>query len=126
MLRVLTKLGWDAAKGISVLAEEKIDKGKLVTSHDPSWDKVLTLRDIEALPIYQKKHIEKLMYQYEFGSDKLYIYPFGNEGYMNHSFDPSVDENGFATRDINIGQELTCDYTSLDSNCVKGSLTWLS
>ena len=55
MLRVLTKLGWDAAKGVSVLAEEKVDKGKLVTSHDPSWDKVLTLRDIEALPIYQKK-----------------------------------------------------------------------
>ena len=126
MLQVQTTLGWDDTKGVCVLADQKVDKGILVTSHDPAWDKVLTWQDVESLPVFQKKHIEKLMYQYEFGSDKLYIYPFGNEGYMNHSFDPSVDENGIATRDIKVGQELTCDYTLLDSNCVKGSVSWLS
>lgn len=126
MLLVQTTLGWDNTKGICVMANQRILKGVTVTSHNPLYDRVFTWQEITQMPHYQKTHIEKLMYQYEFGCDKKYIYPFGNEGYMNHSFNPSVDENGIAMYDIEIGEELTCDYTLLDSNCVKGSEPWLS
>ena len=126
MLLVRTKLGWDSVKGVCVLADQRIVKGVTVTGHNPSWDRVFTWQEINRMPHYQKTFVEKLMYQYEFGNDERYILPFGNEGYMNHSFEPSVDEQGVARYNIEIGEELTCDYTLLDSNCVKGSEPWLS
>jgi len=126
VLVVQTTLGWDNIKGVCVLASQRIIKGVAVTVFDPLWDKVFTSTEVKYMPHYQRVLVEKLMYQYEFGCDKKYIFPFGNEGFMNHSFDPNVNEFGISSRVIEYGDELTCDYTLLDSNCIKGSEPWLS
>ena len=126
MLIIKTSLSWDKVKGICVIADEHIVKGTQVSQFHPDWDKVYRRDYIEMLPDYQSTLVNKLCYEYRFGRDELYIFPWGNEGYMNHSFTPTVDEIGLAYDTIPTGTELTCDYTLLDSRCVKGSEPWLS
>ena len=45
-----------------------------------------------------------------------------NEKYLNHSNDPSVNDDGIALKDIKIGDEITIDYRDFDDN-IK---TWLT
>ena len=39
-----------------------------------------------------------------------------NEKYLNHSEEPSVDDDGIALKDIEIGDEITIDYKDFDVN----------
>jgi len=45
-----------------------------------------------------------------------------NEKYLNHSNNPSVNDDGIALKDIKIGDEITIDYRDFDDN-IK---TWLT
>ena len=38
------------------------------------------------------------------------------EKYMNHSNNPSVDDDGIALKDIKIGDEITIDYRDFDDS----------
>ena len=126
MLLVKTSLSWDKVKGICVISDEHIVKGTQVTQFHPDWDKVYSKDILEMLPDFLSDFIDDYCYEYEFGRDDLLVFPFGNDKYMNHSFNPTVDENGLARVTIPVGTELTCDYTLLDSRRVKGSESWLS
>ena len=39
-----------------------------------------------------------------------------NEKYLNHSDDPTVNEEGYALKNIAIGDEITIDYNNFDDN----------
>ena len=39
-----------------------------------------------------------------------------NEKYLNHSDNPTVDEEGYALKNIAIGDEITIDYNNFDDN----------
>ena len=126
MLIVNTSLSWDEVKGICVIADELIVKGTQVWEFNPDWDKIYRKDYVESLPDYQSSILTKLSYQYIFGRDDLYAFEWGNSKYMNHSFTPTVNDEGIAIDTITVGTELTCDYTLFDSRCVKGSEPWLS
>ena len=39
-----------------------------------------------------------------------------NEKYLNHSTDPSVDDDGIALKNIKVGDEITVDYRDFDDS----------
>ena len=45
-----------------------------------------------------------------------------NEKYLNHSNNPTVDEKGYALKNIKIGDEITIDYNNFDDS-IKAWLT---
>jgi len=45
------------------------------------------------------------------------VLELGNTNYINHSDNPNIDNEGQALKDINIGDELTCNYKLFDSSC---------
>jgi len=126
MFNVKTKLNWDEVKGIKVIADQDIREGMSVTVFDPDYDIIFEKDYIDHMPEAQKEYVQNMTYEYEFGFDDKYILPFGHEPYMNHDFNPNVDEFGKASRDIKIGEELTCDYVLMDSRCKLGSEIWLT
>ena len=112
MIIVPTYLDKSAIHGLGVFAIEFIPQGSKVWEFNPVFDIRLTEEDFEQLPAPVKREIEIHLYQPE---DKGLLYYESTMGkYMNHSREPNVDFSevgvGWATRDIQPGDELTCDY----------------
>ena len=42
-----------------------------------------------------------------------------NSKYVNHSDDPNLDDDGFAIKDINIGDEIVINYKDFDDSIDK-------
>ena len=61
------------------------------------------------------KFIDTHSYEREFGS-KMFVMGIDNEKYLNHSADPSVNDDGIALKDIKIGDEITIDYRDFDDS----------
>ena len=59
--------------------------------------------------------IDTHAYERKLGTGVL-VLGLDNEKYLNHSTDPSVDDNGIALKDIVIGDEITIDYNNFDDN----------
>jgi SET domain-containing protein len=46
----------------------------------------------------------------------ILILQFDNSKYINHSENPNLDDDGFAIKNINIGDEITIDYKDFEEN----------
>jgi hypothetical protein len=49
-------------------------------------------------------------------NENEYCLGIDNEKYLNHSDNPTVDEEGYALKNIAIGDEITIDYNNFDDN----------
>lgn len=121
MLYVKNHLEYDNERGIKVIADESVELGRIVARLDQSFDKVLSVEEIESLPEAIKDHFYRYCYEYEFGKQDKFVLAMDNERFMNHSNTPNVDQQGFACRKIKIGDEITSDYKLLDSACTTGA-----
>ena len=112
MIIVPTYLEKSPVHGFGVFAKELIKKGSKVWEFNPIFDVRFTDAEFERLPPSVKDEIEHHLYQPEPGGVLYYESTMGR--YMNHSREPNVDFSdvgvGWATRDIKLGEELTCDY----------------
>ncbi len=112
MIIVPTYLEKSPVHGFGVFAKELIEKGSKVWEFNPIFDVRFTDAEFERLPPSVKAEIEHHLYQPEQGGVLYYESTMGR--YMNHSREPNVDFSdvgvGWATRDIQPGDELTCDY----------------
>lgn len=112
MIIVPTFLDKSGIHGLGVFAKDFIPVGAKIWEFNPVFDIRLTEEEFEQLPAPVKREIEVHLYQPE---DKGLLYYESTMGkYMNHSREPNVDFSevgvGWATRDIEPGEELTCDY----------------
>ena len=101
--------------GIGVYSTGFVPAGAKIWERHPLFD-LLIERDVyEKLPDYAKAEIE--MHVYEPDADGPYYYETTKGKYMNHSRTPNTDFSqvnvGYATRDIQPGDELTCDYREI-------------
>lgn len=96
--------------GYGVVATRFIPRGTVV------WclcalDRVLTPAEVEALPPYSRRQVERYGYRTASG-DHVLCWDFAR--YINHACDPAMLGLGtdleIAVRDIRPGDELTCDY----------------
>lgn len=120
MMCVKTKLSESKIHGIGVFAAEFIKKGTLVWKFDPRIDKVLTKSDLENLALINKEFV----LHYSYLTNNVFVLAGDNGMFVNHSLRPnligedSADGYGIcrALKDINVGEELTQDYSEFDEN----------
>jgi SET domain-containing protein len=113
MLLVSTYVAASAIEGVGVFAAAPISKGALIWRLNPDFDRLVPADSYPGLPDTMKELIDRYAYP---SPDKpgYLVYEVDNGRFMNHSDAPNTDFSeyggGFATRDIAVGEELTCDY----------------
>jgi SET domain-containing protein len=119
MLVVATKIAPSALDGYGLYAAQKIERGELVWRYDPSVDLTITLDELTLLPSRIRDVIVKR------GSCEGGFYLLLGDGaaFINHSREANThsiaDEancDTVASRDIEIGEEITEDYRESQSS----------
>lgn len=111
MLLVKTKLGVSNIHGIGLFADEFIRQGTIIFKED-NFTKKLTKEEFEFLPPIQRNFIKT----YSYFRDNYYRISLDNDRFMNHSDTPNtidIDDITIANYDINIGDEITCNYNDI-------------
>lgn len=100
--------------GYGVFATEPIPKGTIIWVLD-EFDRVLTPGAVEALPEVLRTTVEKYAYV---TADGMFVFCWDFGRYMNHSCSPVSRGVGetfeVAVRDVAAGEELTCEYGTLN------------
>ncbi|MCA9610610.1 MAG: SET domain-containing protein [Myxococcales bacterium] len=127
MLHPSTRLSWISdAVGYGVRATRRIPKGTILWALDP-LDRVFGPQEVQHLGEGLWPVLET--YSYVNGSGKR-VLCWDHGRFMNHSCEPVSLSPGvdfeLAVRDIEEGEEITCDYTSLnletELDCLCGSV----
>jgi SET domain-containing protein len=124
MLRVKTHLEPVPGKGIGLFADEPIAKGAVWWRDDPAFDRTFSAEQFIAAPVVMQLFLRHYATAKSDGSWYLYV---DNARFVNHSDDPntaqanggslSIEGDWVATRNIEIGEEITSDYRTF---CVLG------
>ena len=122
MFLIDTYLDKSKIQGVGVFAKENIKKGQLIKEVRPDFEIEFNKDNLPKMPLALAKLIDTHAYERELGS-KILVMGIDNEKYVNHSNDPSVNDNGIALKDIKIGDEITLDYKDFDVNINKLWLT---
>ncbi len=114
MLLVKTKIGISNIHGIGLFADEFIRQGTIIFKED-EFTKKITESEFELLPPIQRNFIRT----YSYFRDGFYHISLDNDRFMNHSDTPNtldIDDLTIANYDINIGDEITCNYNDICEN----------
>ncbi len=123
MLVVKTILAPSAIEGLGLFAGQHIPKGTIVWQFVPGVDALFDTAEIEKLPEITQDICRR--YAYYDQENGKYVLCADDARFENHSEDPNTtgvypEGNPFgidvATRDIQEGEEITCDYRSFDAD----------
>lgn len=125
MLLVKTRLGMSDIHGIGLFAAEFIREGTVVWRSHPAVDIRLAEEQILGLPEPCREQIQK--YSYREKHSGLYVLCGDDARFFNHSAEPNcIDVFGgegedltVAARDVEQGEELTCDYALFDLDLIQ-------
>lgn len=107
--------------GIGVFAAEFIPKGRPTWRFTPGVDAALHPEVLDRIPAASRDQF--MTYAYLDIRTGLYVLCADDARFMNHSADPAVRGDyetepvfgmDIAARDIEVGEELTCDYATFD------------
>jgi hypothetical protein len=126
MLLVKTKLDVSPIHGIGLFADEFIREGAIIWKFHNLFDLRFAEERIEQLAEGAREQIQK--YSYREKHSGLYVLCGDDARFFNHSQNPNCfdiysDEDQDLTvahRDINAGEELTCDYALFDLDWTLG------
>ncbi|HEV8666674.1 MAG TPA: SET domain-containing protein [Candidatus Paceibacterota bacterium] len=126
MLLVKTKIGPNAIAGIGIFADEFIPKGTVMWEFKEGFDLRFDEKFLQSLSKPSQKLV--LNYIYKNPGTGLYVLCADDARFFNHSETPSVEDIYFtdsakdsdgitiAARDLEPGDEITCDYRSFDAD----------
>lgn len=126
MLLVETFIECTSLKGVGLFAKEFIKRGTTYWVRNESFDRVFTQERLSSLDGFAIRYIEK--YGFLETSGDWYLCN-DNARFSNHSYDSNSENHcdalGIvqyctASRDINIGEEILCDYTKVCQTCKNG------
>lgn len=123
MLVVKTKLGQSKVEGIGLFADQFIPRGTVTWKFDPRFDIYFDPGELDKMTDIKKNLIE----HYAFLSKKSgkYVFCIDNSRFTNHSTNPNIKVDAklsygdgelcsVAVNDIQIGDEMTVDYRTID------------
>jgi uncharacterized protein len=111
MLRVKTKIKESSINGIGLFADQFIPKGTVTWQYDQKFDVGYTEEDLNEMP--EMARAQFIVYAYYDHERQLYILCSDFQRFINHSDTPNIDstpDQDVAARDIEPGEEMTCDY----------------
>ena len=120
MLLVRAYVGPSPIHGTGCFAAEAIKKGQVVWVLDERIDGIIPAIKLPEFPPPAQEFLLMYGYQTMQGGEKVIILCGDHAKHMNHSDEPNLieidDPEGadVAARDIEAGEELTCDYYSFD------------
>ena len=128
MFKVRTSLRSSPIQGLGCFAEEPIRKGQVVWEFDPRMDIRIPVTEMEKLPPFLREHFLIYTYVEQRDDQEVMIYCADFSKHMNHSDDPNLfdTEDNFqeiALRDIEPGEELTCNYYKFDLHAAEKLLS---
>ena len=121
MFLIDTYLDKSKIHGIGVFSKENVNKGEQIKEERPEFEIEFNKNKLPSMPLSLAKLIDTHAYERKIGSGIL-VLGLDNEKYLNHSDNPSVNDEGIALKNIKIGDEITIDYKNFDDN-IK---TWLT
>jgi len=118
MLLVENFIGPSNIHGLGVFTARPISKGELVWEFNPVIDRVISPDDLAGLP----EHVVKMIYTHAefFANTGNFVLSGDGDAFMNHSESPTLIDRGtkmFAAREIEAGEEFTCDYGQVRVAC---------
>lgn len=116
MLLIKTKIGASSVHGTGLFAEQFIPKGTITWEWNPEFDISFDQSLVETLPELQKNYV--LYYAYLDQELGKLVLCADNQRFINHSKNTNIDSTprrDVANRDIQIGEELLCDYNLFDN-----------
>ena len=119
MFIVRTSLRPSTIQGLGCFAEEPIKKGQVVWQFDPRLDIRIPLSEISSFPLAIQEHFRTYASVESVNDQKVMVYCADFSKHMNHAdtpnlFDAPDNMHEIAARDIEIGEELTCNYFGFD------------
>jgi SET domain-containing protein len=113
MLLVSTYVAASDIEGVGVFAARPIAKGETIWRLEPDFDRLIPLDAYGAMSETKKELLDRYAYPSP-DQPGFLVYEVDNGRFMNHADEPNTDFStyggGTATRDIAVGEELTCDY----------------
>jgi len=117
MLVVKTTLKESKGKGIGLFADENIKKGSVMWEENPLFYRIIPYYEFRKLGKIQQAFIKK--HATEYPGESMFFLDIDDTRFTNHSDNPNIAWSktkpiACATRDINKGEEIFCDYTALN------------
>lgn len=117
MMIVPTYVGPSEIEGVGVFAAGKIAVGTPIWSFDDRFDQLLSLKDVAGLPPVLQQFVQRYGYPH-MTRPGLIVVEFDHGRFMNHTETPNTNftdpDTGWALRDIEEGEEITCNYAEFD------------
>ncbi len=111
MLLVKTRLDRSKNHGIGLFAAQFIPKGTITWKFTPKFDICYSVESIELLPPHCKtRFLDQAYLDFKI---KKYVLCFDDQRFINHSNKPNIKSTpqmDIAKRNIEKGEELTCNY----------------
>jgi hypothetical protein len=118
MMLVRSHVAQSPIEGLGVYADQFIPAGTLIWKLNPAFIATFSRSALADLPEHIREFVERYSFPDFENNDLLYV-ELDNGRYMNHSEAPNTDftafNEGYATRDIAEGEEITCNYYEFDS-----------
>lgn len=114
MLKMPTYLAASPIHGIGVYVAHPVAAGTVLWEFDPPVDWEIPPEEMASIPEPYQTRLRHFSYLDVSG---VYVLCGDHARFMNHAADPNCDDTGRSTvaaRDIESGEELTCDYRSFD------------
>jgi len=124
MFIVRTSLRPSRIQGLGCFAEEPIKKGQVVWQYDPRFDIRIPLSELPSFPLAFQEHLRIYTYIEMAAGQEVMVYCADLSKHMNHSNSPNLLDTPdnlqqIAARDIEVGEELTCNYFTFDLDAYK-------